>query len=193
MSRLFDPTGEGYSYDFNPYSNPGRCGLEIMAVLDVPDLCYEFDTLVIWIDTATNDLYAARDSGCSCPTPFEDYRGTGDLTPVRSWDDVEGLIGNQSPNYHFDSADRFAARRKVESYLGGMKLANMAVEEFREKFLACEGAATPREEELMDTVASLETDLANARQLLDGYLTVIREQGDRLQALRNIVTAPWEL
>jgi hypothetical protein len=191
MSRLFDTNGDGYSYDFNPYYNPETCGLTILGVLEDPGASYSFDTVVVWIDNETNTLLAARDSGCSCPSPFEDYRGTGDMTPVRSWDDVAGLIDGGYVTY--DSAEKFALRRKVETFLGGVKLANMAVKEFREKFLACEGAATPREEELMDTVASLETDLANARQLLDGYLIVIKEQGERLQALRNIVTAPWEL
>lgn len=193
MSRLFDPTGEADRYDLNPYYNPGRCGLEILAVLDVPNMSYEFDTCVVWIDTATSKLFAARDSGCSCPTPFEEYRSTGDLVEVNSWADVEALT-HYNGRSSFDSADLFAARRKVESYLGGMALANEAIEEFREKFSVQEALCSPsllalhppevRESALLDRIADLEDSRDTAWGLNEHYLQVIREQGEFIQSLR---------
>jgi hypothetical protein len=191
MSRPFNPTGEPASfYDYNPYSNPGKCGLEILGVLEDPGANYSFDTVVVWIDLATSDLYAARDSGCSCPSPFEEFHETGQLIRVQSWDDVEGLI--QGGYVTYDSADRFVLRRKVESYLGGMSLANEAVAAF-ERELCDDVEVTAAEIEavaqvivghLEDRVADLEEDLATARVFNDQYLQIIREQGEFIQGLR---------
>ena len=41
---------------------------------DEPDMCYEYNTLNFWI-TEDGRVFSASDSGCSCPTPFEDYCG----------------------------------------------------------------------------------------------------------------------
>lgn len=193
MSRKFDIEGTGGTWDFNPYSNPGRCGLEILGVLEDPGACYSFDTLVVWIDLATSKLYAARDSGCSCPTPFEDYRETGQFTEVRSYDDVEGLISTYAP---FDSADRFALRRQVESYLSGMKLANEAVDAFTAEMERqaepCDLDAILASPEVWLSVGSareeeLLTELDNARETMDTYLAIIRDQGRVLQSVRLLI------
>jgi len=184
MSRLFNPTGEGSTYEYNPYSNPGRCGLEILGSLEDPHASYSSDTVVVWIDVATNDLYAARDSGCSCPSPFEDYRGTGDLTPVRSWEDVEGLIGDGGGG--FGSVERFQLRRKVESYLGGMRLANQAIEEFRERYLPdlVPGVVVS---ELHEEIADLRESRNAAWALNDQYIVVIRDQGQFIEFIKQAI------
>lgn len=65
-------------FDENPYYNPEACGLTQIGVAD-EDLCYEFNTLVVWRDNESGDLYWSSDSGCSCPTPFEDDRDLADL------------------------------------------------------------------------------------------------------------------
>jgi hypothetical protein len=57
----------------NPYYAPEKFNLEMIS-FDEPGLSYEFNTLCFW----SNDqgmVYSAQDSGCSCPTPFEDYEG----------------------------------------------------------------------------------------------------------------------
>jgi hypothetical protein len=57
----------------NIYYSPENYGLEIVATLN-GDLGYEFDMLVVWkTKTGRKKLYWAQDSGCSCPSPFEDY------------------------------------------------------------------------------------------------------------------------
>lgn len=58
---------------YNPYYNPDQFDLDLFS-LDEPGLSYEYNTLCFW---ATKDgrVFTAQDSGCSCPTPFEDYEG----------------------------------------------------------------------------------------------------------------------
>ena len=79
----------------NPYYDPEACGLKQLGMMDDAD-SYEFHILVLWQDVKSGKLYYAVDSGCSCPTPFEDYQSLADLTPLnqRSWKafetDVDG-------------------------------------------------------------------------------------------------------
>ena len=48
--------------------------IPFLCDLHEPDRDYEFHILSVWRDERTGHLYYAEDSGCSCPTPFEDYR-----------------------------------------------------------------------------------------------------------------------
>lgn len=45
----------------------------MVHVLDESDLSYEFNTLIVVEETQSGKLYYATSSGCSCPTPFEEY------------------------------------------------------------------------------------------------------------------------
>ncbi len=65
----------------NPYYNPADFNLELIS-FDRPDMSYEFDTICFW-KTTGGSVYSAQDSGCSCPTPFEDYdvSSLGELLP----------------------------------------------------------------------------------------------------------------
>lgn len=60
------------SYDTNPYYNPNALGLTTVAEIDYSSGSYEFDMRVVWRHR-DGAFYTQRDSGCSCPTPFEDY------------------------------------------------------------------------------------------------------------------------
>ena len=40
---------------------------------------WEFDILAIWVDENTGVFYGAVTSGCSCPTPFEEFTYVKDL------------------------------------------------------------------------------------------------------------------
>lgn len=53
-------------------------------------MCYEFNTLCFW---ATKDgrVYSACDSGCSCPTPFEDYEGFTQEEVLQKLERVESV------------------------------------------------------------------------------------------------------
>ena len=62
----------------NVYYSPENFGLKTIAEIDYSSGNYEFDLRVVWQDK-TGAFYTARDSGCSCPIPFEDYHGLPSL------------------------------------------------------------------------------------------------------------------
>lgn len=64
-------------YDSNPYYNPAAIGCEIVASVDIAD-SWEFDIALVIRELSTGKLYFASDSGCSCPTPFEDHTFPGE-------------------------------------------------------------------------------------------------------------------
>ena len=63
---------------YDVYHNPEKFGLRVVAEIEYSDNCYQFDTRVVWEDEI-GTRYTARDSGCSCPSPFEDYTSLVDL------------------------------------------------------------------------------------------------------------------
>lgn len=73
----------------NPYYNPQELGLDMIS-FDRDDLCYAFDTLCFWVvKGSTGSVFTAQDSGCSCPTPFEDYEGDGQSDVLRKLDYID--------------------------------------------------------------------------------------------------------
>lgn len=62
---------------WNPYSHPGKLGLEIVGEAWDENASYSFCYFVVWRDQEGN-LYYAEDEGCSCPAPFENHQ-LGDL------------------------------------------------------------------------------------------------------------------
>lgn len=87
------------SYDCNPYYNPESLGLETVAELEFSDGSYQFDTLVVWRHKDSGKFYTARDSGCSCPTPFEDYCGIDKLTELNAWTDLLSDVEPETERY----------------------------------------------------------------------------------------------
>lgn len=63
----------------NVYSNPEAFGLKPVAEIDYSSGFYEFDIRVVWLQEATGLYFTARDSGCSCPVPFENIHGLPEL------------------------------------------------------------------------------------------------------------------
>lgn len=73
----------------NVYYDPEESGLEIVLTVQ-RNLGYEFDMFVVWTDGER--FYAASDSGCSCPIPFEDL-GMDDLREhPRSPYELHGML-----------------------------------------------------------------------------------------------------
>lgn len=74
----------------NYYYSPEKSGLELLSFED-DNLSYEFDILAFW---ATQDgvVYSASDTGCSCPTPFEDYTSLESLERVGSIEQAESIF-----------------------------------------------------------------------------------------------------
>ena len=56
----------------NLYYYPEKSGLEIFESVDTAG-DYEFDMFVVWRKLDDNTLFYGTDSGCSWPTPFEDF------------------------------------------------------------------------------------------------------------------------
>ena len=63
------------------YGEPEYFGLDLVAMLQEPDAYYRFNMFGIWRDLKTGQLYYGEDAGCSCPSPFEDFRTVDTLTP----------------------------------------------------------------------------------------------------------------
>lgn len=101
-------------FEGNFYFNPESRNCEIVAVLDEPNLSYEYATAIVLKEKESGKLYAAFDSGCSCPTPFENFRSLEDFTPINSEEDFNMFISGYR---NFDNPDVFAARRKVREAL----------------------------------------------------------------------------
>jgi hypothetical protein len=65
------------------YYDPAKFGLETIGEIDWSSGSYEFDYTVVWRRTSDGAFVFGEDSGCSCPSPFEDT-GVDDLKPVAS-------------------------------------------------------------------------------------------------------------
>lgn len=86
----------------NPYYDPEHFGLKKVGEVDLAEPDYSFCILAAWRNE--EGIYLGTDSGCSCPSPFEDYEGlvdmTGPLTAAQATEEATSLAG-ASP---FDAA-----------------------------------------------------------------------------------------
>jgi len=67
---------------YNLYSSPEKHGLTTVGEIEWGYGDYSFDLTVVW-KTADGKFLYAEDSGCSCPSPF-DETALVDLRPVES-------------------------------------------------------------------------------------------------------------
>lgn len=74
---------------FNPYYNPEKLDLELISFYE-DGLSYEYNTLCFWA-TKDGHVYTASDSGCSCPTPFENYSGDTQRDVIQGLERVENI------------------------------------------------------------------------------------------------------
>ena len=82
----------------NVYYDPADFGLVLVETLDEAGLSYEYNTLIVLQHTASKRLFWASDSGCSCPTPFENYH----------FSSSESGINTDLTEINLSSYDRFA-------------------------------------------------------------------------------------
>ena len=86
----------------NIYYNPEAFGLEIVGDIEWSDGRYQFDLTVVFRDVLSGDLFYAEDSGCSCPSPFEDV-GRNHLIPVtKTMDLITHLEERKNGSYEGD-------------------------------------------------------------------------------------------
>ena len=88
----------------NIYYNPEHYELVPVAEIDYSDGDYCFDLRVVWRSRLDGRLYTARDSGCSCPSPFEDYGSLESLDALHlpeleqeAADELRGTSANRTP------------------------------------------------------------------------------------------------
>ena len=107
------------NYSTNVYCNPEKHGLEVVGELEDPNASYSFATVVFW--RKGRKVYAASDSGCSCPSPFEDYNSIEELTPVTSMRAAQDLIESAEADFytHYNIAEKRNLIRRVGDVLQG--------------------------------------------------------------------------
>jgi hypothetical protein len=98
----------GY-FDPDPYGQPEKFGLTMIGEVEFSEPDYSFDFAIVLAD-GDGALYWARDSGCSCPSPFEDHRfpedfGTGNLQELIEWLNAEKELYVNNPNVDAEIAD----------------------------------------------------------------------------------------
>lgn len=85
----------------NVYGQPEDFGL---------DDGYGFDYRIVWRHRGSGKLYTARDAGCSCPSPFEDYTKLEDL------DELTDMVALRE-EVRSDDASRFLEAGEAQTFL----------------------------------------------------------------------------
>lgn len=95
------------------YNTPEEFGLEIVDSIDYSDGNYCFDYRVVWRRIEDGKLLSGRDSGCSCPSPFEDV-SLKDLQEVESIGWLKEEIAKDGQN-HLSAQDAAKFIEKIEA------------------------------------------------------------------------------
>jgi hypothetical protein len=69
-------------YQGTVYSCPENYGLELIFETDLDNESYQFNILAVWREIKTGRIFVGRDSGCSCPSPFEDCTSVDELEEI---------------------------------------------------------------------------------------------------------------
>lgn len=113
------------SWDTNIYYNPEKNGLTQIDMLSDPDASWSFDDLIVW-QHEDGRIFYASDSGCSCPSPFEDFNSLEDLNKVtdtqESWDAFQDAVMNHCKPWRDEAEDKLAADRTEMLRLVATKL-----------------------------------------------------------------------
>jgi hypothetical protein len=92
-------------------------GLSLVDYIDYSSGSYEFDYRAVWKDKEGR-LWTARDSGCSCPSPFEDTQELDRLWNVKFLQDEFDEAKSSYPSLQ----DFAAFKAKVESAFEDLKI-----------------------------------------------------------------------
>lgn len=101
------------------YFSPQNYNVTLIDGFDVYEPDWDFDILLVVKDTQSGQVYAATDSGCSCPIPFEDHKYPNDFIHVRSWQDVKDILDREFPinRYSRKRLPHDGLRRRVQAAL----------------------------------------------------------------------------
>lgn len=90
------------SWDDNVYYSPEKFGLTRIGEADLREPDYSFDLIAAW--KGDEGFYLGTDSGCSCPSPFENYHGkddlTGPLTAEQAVEEARSIYATNSVDYY---------------------------------------------------------------------------------------------
>lgn len=83
-------------WDYNVYYSPEKHGVTAVGEIEWSEPNYSFDLTVLW-KAEDGTLYWGDDSGCSCPSPFEDISTLAKLSTGTKFDfikHVNDLLSN---------------------------------------------------------------------------------------------------
>lgn len=93
--------------DPDVYYQPEKFGLTVVAEIDYSDGNYVFDFRVVW-KHSSGILLTARDSGCSCPSPFEEYTSLEEVE-LFDYDEIEREVAGELNSSYADITSMQAA------------------------------------------------------------------------------------
>lgn len=102
-------------FQYNPYYNPEKCGLEIVEVVDTGE-SYEFDMLIVWKKLDENTLWWDSDSGCSCPVPFDNDEDRHDLKQITK-ETFHSFEEDLKNHYNISDEDYHRIRNNVKDLM----------------------------------------------------------------------------
>lgn len=88
------------TYGRNIYSSPEKYGFSTFGEIDFAG-SYEFDITAVLRAEATGAFFYLSDSGCSCPTPFENTT-VEELQPLNSLYEFQQYLNDQRQASHPD-------------------------------------------------------------------------------------------
>lgn len=174
------------SYDLNMHGSPEKWGLRAFAEIDVAG-SYEFDMCCVWEDERTGDLFYAFDSGCSCPTPFEDVTCRDDTTALTNatWAEfaaaVHGMRDYADDQYGGEKGELLA---KCAGRLTELERKDRLTPGWRNALLDS-GALAAEVAELKQKLAQAEADRDAAQHDLQTLRSGVRQQEELWELLRN--------
>lgn len=98
----------GY-YNPDVYYQPEAFGLELVGEISWHEPCYDFDLTAVW-KKSRGEYYLASDSGCSCPSPFEDFTSVESLEGPMNKDSLKSRLDqlvkeNANATYGYSEAE----------------------------------------------------------------------------------------
>src|SRR5690606_13332697 len=105
--------GEMPDWENNVYNHPERYGLKIVGEVEWSVPCYSFDFTLV-LEDGDGNLWWGSDSGCSCPSPFEEHEFPEDFETGSKYELVKHIKTRTSRVFE---SDRVYATKNVTDSL----------------------------------------------------------------------------
>lgn len=88
------------------YYQPEEFDLCLVTDLELDGESYQFHMIAVWRHYPSGKLYWGVDSGCSCPSPFEDYTELEklDILTKSDWRTIEKLVKESAVHGTFEAS-----------------------------------------------------------------------------------------